>query len=113
MIEKEQRTGSLTVKDKKKVAEYATKFIYTLEMDKIGISFLKNNLGDQSFFIVGQIQGILDHFSSMEQPDNATAGRRFMAHSWGKHPGVPPIQRFLRDENYLSPSVFIGVQQVY
>ncbi|MFN8370896.1 MAG: hypothetical protein U0T83_09775 [Bacteriovoracaceae bacterium] len=112
LIEKEKKVGALTEKDKKKVSEYATKFLYGLEIDKIGIGFLKNNLGTESFFIVSQIQGIHDHYSAMEQPDNATAGRRFMAHSWGKHPGVAPIQRFLRDENYLSPSVFVSVQPI-
>lgn len=81
------------------------KLINAIEVDDNGISLIQAVLKGKNLFVQGEIYGVYQSFSTMNQ-DEWTAGRRFAARSWGEYQ-IPPLRKFLTKYNTRTESIFM------
>jgi hypothetical protein len=82
-------------------------FLALTNTDDYGVGFLKELLGPEHLYVMGEIFGIYRGFTDLQKAE-PLAGRRFAGKSWGTYSVVPPIQKFLRDQTLMTPSHFIA-----
>jgi hypothetical protein len=101
-----QLKKSIESNNKESLIKGVTNFLANTYAEEFGVDFLKSYLGVDNIYVMGNISGIYPSFSDLEDffPN---ANRRFAGKSWGTYSVVPPIQKFLINENLLIPSTFI------
>lgn len=75
------------------------KFMEALNVSEHGVDLLKQLLGPDHMFVMGQIYGVYRSFTTLNvlEPE---ATRRFAGKHWGTHL-IPPVRKFLRNNNVL------------
>ena len=81
---------------------FTPKIVHKLNINKHGLGFIREFIGEQGVFVMGEIHGLIPSFSSLQdlQPNQR---RRFAATSWGTYKKIPPIQKFLRKKSSNTP----------
>ena len=104
---KKWRKKVLKLKDRpKKLTRAFTDFLYLFNVKKYGVEALRQVVGEDQVFVMGEIYGIYPSFSTMQQKE-ALAGRRFAGKSWGNYLYTPPIRKFLKNNDFAPFSIHI------
>ena len=102
-----QKILSYEKPDADKLAKYALRFIYQFYNSALGTRLLEHYLGHDGLLVMGEIYGIHRAYSNLQDLQQFTP-RRYMAKHWGHLSHLPPIQRYLRYEQVVMPSVLAG-----
>ncbi len=86
-----------------KLCKIYQKIIEKLHIETYGLNFLKDLLGEENIFVMGEIAGIYPSFT-VTQDLQQQQKRRFIGKSWGKYNFIPPIQHYLRNSRMIPPS---------
>lgn len=92
--------------DQEKMAQYFDKLINQSHIEVYGIHLLKQLVGEKGLYVMGDIAGVLRSYSGLQDLQQL-ARRRFAAKSWGHYQVKPPLQRFLRYQRLVPPSINI------
>ena len=92
--------------DAHQVVKYLLRMMDSLEVDSLGLHFLKELCGQEGIFVMGEIAGVYPSFTSLQDLQQL-ARRRFAGKNWGKFNGVSPFQKYLKYNRLVAPSVFI------
>ena len=95
----------LTVKDQKFLKQYY-KVLDSIDIRKNGIGLAKTIVSEDKMFVMGEIYGVYQSFSTMNQ-DEHYAGRRFAGKSWGTYK-IPPLRKFLNNHSITQESIYIN-----
>lgn len=90
----------------RRLARTYEKFAHRLHTGNYGIYFLKETLGTKGMYVMGDISGLMRSFSTLQELQQIQRVR-FAGKSWGTYKVVPPIQKFLRKQRPLPPSIYI------
>lgn len=88
-----------------RLAKAAFAFVYALYKSKYGVSVLRDLLGDDGMMVIGELFGI-HHQTNTLQEDFWKNTLRFMGQSWGKLNKVPPVSRYVRYEQPMTPHIY-------
>ena len=100
LAKKKSKRSSLSI------AKLYDKFVNTLEVETYGLYFLRKIVGPEGLFVMGEISGVLNSYSGLTDLQQLQR-RRFAGTSWGVYRISPPIQKFLRYNRPVAPSVHI------
>jgi hypothetical protein len=95
-------------RDYDKIFPLLDKFIYHQKLHKYGVSLLKQVAGTDNLYVTGDIWGIFQSFSTANDFQEKQR-RRFAAKHWGNLELTQPIQRFLRRNNLVYPSLLVPI----
>ncbi|MFK7873619.1 MAG: hypothetical protein AB8C84_10735 [Oligoflexales bacterium] len=81
----------------------AEKWLVSLKIAHYGVRTLETLLGEENLFVMGDVSGILQSYSTV-QDLQMVQRRRFAGKSWGQAEVVPPLQKFLRYQRVIPPT---------
>ena len=88
------------------IAKLMEKFLVAWNTETYGVRSLSQFLGPKGLYVMGDISGIHRSHSALQDLQQ-NQRRRFAGKSWGHYRVVPPIQKFLRYQRLLPPSIYI------
>lgn len=103
-IEKQLKHGY--VNSSRDCQDLIVKFIEQLRIGRHGLGFLRSTLKKDSIFVMGDIAGVHLSYSGLQDLQQLQR-RRFAGESWGKFNATPPLQKLLRYQRAVGPSVHI------
>ncbi len=90
----------------KEVAKKIHSLVQKLDTATYGLTFLKELIGEEGLYVMGDIAGVLPNAGTMQDPQEQQR-RRFTAVAWGHYARSPVIQLFLRNQRPLQPTSLI------
>lgn len=90
----------------KETTQHVADFLRLFDFKTNGLQKFTEHFGKKHVFVMGEIFGIFPSFSTL-QTDEAVAGRRFAGKSWGKFKSIPPIRKYIKNNDLGPMSIFV------